>query len=307
MSGAGPIDPRGAKIGFLGLGLMGFPIAANLARAGADLMVWNRTGAKAEALVAEHGGRVAGSPVELARHADVLISMVADGEVLEDIYFSDPELVAALGAGGIAIDMGTIGPVAARDIGARLAEHGVPFIDAPVSGSTAAATEATLAIFVGADPTDFERVEPILSVLGNSVTRIGDPGQAALVKLAVNNLIYGINQCVSEALVLAERSGLERQAVYDTFLGSAAAAPVMGYRRDAFVHPEDTQVSFTIRLTEKDLRLTAELADQVGAPMPQAKLNREIAQEAIEGGFGERDVSAIAEYLRHRASRAGQP
>jgi 3-hydroxyisobutyrate dehydrogenase len=117
-------------------------------------------------------------------------------------------------------------------------------------------------------------------------------------KLAINNLIYGINGCVSEALVLAERAGLDRAVAYDAFLRSAAAAPMMGYRRDAFLQPRDTPVAFTITLAEKDLRLTIDLADELGAPMPQARLNREVVQAAIDAGYAAHDLAGIAEYLR---------
>jgi 3-hydroxyisobutyrate dehydrogenase-like beta-hydroxyacid dehydrogenase len=291
------------NVGFIGLGLMGSPIAANLARAGADLWVWNRTREKAEAFARDVPCTIADDPVALAQRSDVVITMVADGDALEDIYFRDG-FTAALGDGAIAIDMSTIGPIAARAIGERLARSGIRFVDAPVSGSTDAATAATLTIFVGAEAEDFAAVEGLLEVLGKEVVHVGGPGQAALVKLAVNNLIYGINECLSEALVLAERAGLEREVAYNAFLNSAAAAPVMGYRREAFVHPDGAPVSFSVRLGEKDMRLTVELAELVGAPMPQAQTNLAVARAAAEAGFAEHDVSAIAQYLRSQAAGA---
>lgn len=292
------------RVGFIGLGAMGAPIAANLARAGVDLCVWNRTPAKADAFARETGAAVADSPVELARRSDVVVTMVSDGDVLEELYFGDG-IAAALAPGAIAMDMSTIGPLAARSLRARLAESGIRFVDAPVSGSTAAATDAQLTIFVGATPEDFAAVSGLLGHLGKEVVHIGGPGQGALVKLAINNLIYGINQCVSESLVLAERGGLDRQVAYDAFLRSAAAAPVLGYRRDAFLHPGEIPVSFTVRLTEKDLRLTVELADEVGAPMPQAELNLAVVRSALQDGYGDDEVSAIAEYLRCGATHVG--
>jgi 3-hydroxyisobutyrate dehydrogenase-like beta-hydroxyacid dehydrogenase len=293
-----------AKVGFIGLGNMGAPIAANLAGAGADLWVWNRTAEKADAFARDENCTVAASARELAERSDVVVTMVADGDVLEEIYFGSGGVAGALEPGAFAIDMSTIGPIAARRMHERLGKLGIRFVDAPVSGSTAAATGATLTIFVGATREDFDAVQGLLGVLGNSVVRIGGPGHGALIKLAVNNLIYGINGCVSEALVLAERAGMDREATYEAFLNSAAAAPVMGYRRDAFVHPDEAPTSFSVRLTEKDLRLTLELGELVGAPLPQAETNREVTIAAIEAGFAERDVSAIAEYLRQRAAGA---
>jgi 3-hydroxyisobutyrate dehydrogenase-like beta-hydroxyacid dehydrogenase len=303
VSGSGTVA-AGARVGFVGLGNMGAPLAANLARAGADLWVWNRTVGKSTALAGELSCTVAPSPGALAERSDVVVTMVSDGDVLEELYFGSGGIAAALAPGAIAIDMSTIGPISARRLHERLAEREIRFVDAPVSGSTAAATEATLTIFVGATPADFEAVRDLLGTLGSKVVHIGPPGHAALIKLAINNLIYGINGCVSEALVLAERAGMDRETAYEAFLSSAAAAPVMGYRRDAFLHPDGTPVSFTVRLTEKDLRLTLELGELVGAPMPQAQTNRDVTVAAMEAGFAERDVSAISEYLRQRAAGA---
>jgi 3-hydroxyisobutyrate dehydrogenase-like beta-hydroxyacid dehydrogenase len=297
---------EGKAVGFIGVGLMGAPIASNLARAGADLWVWNRTAEKARALAGEVPCTVVEAPVELARRSEVVVTMLADGDALGDVYFGPDGIAGAMGEGTMAIDMSTIGPIAARTIGGRLEESGIRFVHAPVSGSTAAATAASLTIFVGAEPSDVEDAAALLAVLGDEVVHVGRAADAAVVKLAINNLIYGINGCLSEALVLAERAGLEREATYDAFLRSAAAAPVMDYRREAFLDPDGTPVSFTVRLEEKDLRLTMELADEVGAPMPQARLNREVAQAAMEAGFAEYDVSAIAQYLRSRAASNGR-
>lgn len=286
------------RVGFIGLGSMGGPMAANLARAqGVELGVWNRTAAKAEAFAAEHGCRVAATPAQLAADSDVLVTMVADGAALEELYF-DAGAAAALGPGGLAIDMSTIGPLAAQSLGERLEPVGVRFVDAPVSGSTAAATAATLTIFVGASDEDFAAAAPVLAHLGDPVIHVGARGRGALIKIAVNNLIYGIAESVAESLVLAERAGVPREQAYEAFLNSAAAAPMMAYRRQEFVHPGEQPVAFTLNLTEKDLRLTLELADVVGAPMPQAAVNREVTRQAIDAGLGDQDLAALAVFLR---------
>jgi 3-hydroxyisobutyrate dehydrogenase-like beta-hydroxyacid dehydrogenase len=290
-------------VGFIGLGRMGAPLAANLARAGYPLVVWNRGADKAVAFAQAEACDVAADPAELTARADIVVTMVADGDALSAIFLQDPAVLAGLD-GGLVLEMSTVGPTFATAFARELAARGVGFVEAPVSGSTAAAAAATLAILVGAGAEDLARVRPLLDVMGNRVVHLGPPGAASLVKLAINNLIYGINQCVSESLVLAERGGLDREAVYDAFLTSAAAAPVMQYRQGAFLHPGRDAVTFTLALAEKDLRLTTELADAVGAPMPQARLNRRLAQEAMAAGFGEEDVAIVAEYLR-RAAAAG--
>jgi len=290
------------SVGFIGLGRMGTQLAANVARAGFPLMVWNRTAAKAEAFAEAVPCRQAGDPVELARASDIVVTMVSDGEVL-DAIFDDP-VVSAL-AGGILIDMSTIGPSFAVEFARRLRAGGVEFVEAPVSGSTQAAADATLTILLGAEADAMDRALPLLSELSAKVVHLGPPGTASLAKLAINNLIYGINQCLSESLVLAERGGLDRTQIYDAFLASAAAAPVMFYRRDAFLDPGDVETSFTLALAEKDLRLTTELADDLGSPMPQAELNHRVARQAMSAGLADRDVSIVAEFLRLTANVDG--
>jgi 3-hydroxyisobutyrate dehydrogenase-like beta-hydroxyacid dehydrogenase len=139
--------------------------------------------------------------------------------------------------------------------------------------------------------------------MGGEIRHLGAPGTASLAKLAINNLIYGINQAAAEALVLAERGGLDRELIYDAFLGSAAAAPMLAYRREAFLHPREGEVAFTLALAEKDLRLTLELAARLGVPMPQAALNRDVARAAMAAGYGEDEMSIVAEHLRHADGR----
>jgi 3-hydroxyisobutyrate dehydrogenase-like beta-hydroxyacid dehydrogenase len=287
-------------VGFIGLGRMGAPLAANAARAGFPLVVFNRTREKADAFAAAVPCTVADTAAELAARADVVVTMVDDGDALEEIFFSDAALLDGL-AGGLVLDMSTCGPTYAIDFARRLRARDVGFAEAPVSGSVAAATGATLTIMLGAEDEDVERVAPLLAVLGKEVRHLGPPGSASLAKLVVNNLIYGINQCVSESLVLAERGGLDREAIYDLILASAASAPVLGYRREAFLHPFEGEVSFTLALAEKDLRLTTELAHELASPMPQAELNRRVALDAMRAGLAGEDVAIVAEYLRRTA------
>jgi 3-hydroxyisobutyrate dehydrogenase-like beta-hydroxyacid dehydrogenase len=289
-------------VGFIGLGRMGAPMARNLAAAGVPLLVWNRSAAKAEDLARDSGCEVAASPAELAERCEVVISMVADGRVLDQIYFEDPAFAAAL-AGGVAVDMSTIGPEHAAAVAQRLGDSGVAFVEAPVSGSVAAAEAATLTILAGAAADDFATVEPLLAKMGSPVLHLGEVGTASLMKLAINSLVYGINQCLSEAVVLAERGGVDRGRAYEAILESAVSSPVISYRREAFLRPEETPVSFTLLLEEKDLRLTTELGQRLESPMPQAELNRRVVQAAIEAGHGEKDIASIAQYLREEKDR----
>ena len=289
-------------VGFVGLGSMGSPMAANVAAAGFPLIVYNRSPEKAQAVAAQTGAAVAGNVAELANRADIVVTMVADGEVLRTLFLDDEAVLQSL-AGKVLLDMSTTGPAFATEFAATLTERGIRFVESPVSGSTAAARAATLMLMVGAGADDLATVRPVLEAIGGPIHHLGAPGAGALAKLAINNLIFGINQCMSESLVLAEQGGLDREAIYDAFLDSAAAAPVMKYRREVFLHPGEGEVAFTLRLAEKDLRLTVELAGRLGVPMDQAALNRREVQQAIDAGFGEDDLAAVAEYLRRRAEQ----
>lgn len=290
-------------IGFVGLGRMGVLMAANIARAGFPLVAWNRSPEKLGPFADDIGCQAAPDVVSLARDSDIMITMVADGNAIEEFLLAKPEVLNAL-KGKLVLDMSTTGPSFAVRLARRLAEHDVRFVESPVSGSTAAARSGSLTLLIGAEPEDLTRVRPVLQILGENLLHLGAPGAGSLAKLAINNLIYGINQCVSEALVLAERGGIDREVIYDAFLASAAAAPVLRYRRQMFLHPGDGEVSFTLELAEKDMRLTTDLARELRSPMPQAELNLRIARAAMGCGLDQDDLAIVAEYLRRSAPAA---
>ena len=292
---SGPTDLR---VGFIGLGRMGFPMATNIASAGFPLTVWNRTVSKSERLAAETGARIARSPAGLARTVDVLITMVADGPVLEDLYTGEGDICGSLRAGTLCMDMSTVSPVESLQVAAAVETAGARFVDAPVSGSTAPAEAGTLTIIAGGRVEDFETVRPVLEAMGSRIFHMGPAGSGATIKLAVNSIVYGLGQAVAEGLVLAEAAGIERETAYEVFASSAIAAPFVHYRRDTYLNPGEVPVAFRTVLAKKDLDLALDLAASVGASMPQAALNRAQLVDAIEAGFGEHDMSAVAEYLR---------
>ena len=294
----------GLRIGFIGLGRMGSPMAANIAKAGFQLGVYNRTPAKAEALAREVGARVADSPSALAASSDVLVTMLSDDAALEAIYDGPGGILEGLRPGSIGVDMSTVGPTTTLSLGKRVHDAGASLVDAPVSGSVALAASGELLIMVGGDDHDVRRVRPVLEAMGSKVVRIGGLGSAVAMKLAVNVVVYGLNQALSEGLVLAERAGVERVLAYEVLASSAAGAPFVHYRRNAFERPGEIPVAMPIPLAEKDMVLALELANRVGAPMPQALKNRDLLHVAAEAGFAELDISAIAEYLRRQLPAA---
>ena len=293
------------RVGFIGLGRMGYPMASNVASAGFPLTVWNRTVAKAEELASETGAALASTPADLVRGVDVVVTMVADGEVLADLYTGSGAMCGSLAAGTVCVDMSTVSPVESRQVAEAVEAAGGRFVDAPVSGSTAIATAGTLTIMAGGQADDVETIRPVFEAMGSRIYHMGPVGSGATIKLAVNSIVYGLGQAVAEALVLAEAAGIGRETAYEVFANSAIAAPFVHYRREAYLEPGEVPVAFRMVLAKKDLDLALDLADSAGASMRQAILNRSELVEAIAAGFGDHDMSAVAEYLRSaRAARA---
>lgn len=285
------------RIGFVGLGRMGSRIARNLAADGNDIQVWNRTASVADEWVAENGGAVAESLSGMAAANEVLITMLADGDALTEVYESTGGLGEGIGAGTLAIDMGTSGPEAFERVRALVEGRGATMVDAPVSGATAAAEAASLLVMVGGAPEVFEQVEPILRVVGSPV-RVGPTGAAAVLKLAVNSVLYGLNQAVGEAVALAERAGVEPETTLDVLARGAAGAPMLTYRREQYLHPDQAPVSFTIDLARKDLVLALDQARKTGAPSAQLERTLELMEDLIQRGFGSQDMGYVVEANR---------
>jgi 3-hydroxyisobutyrate dehydrogenase/2-hydroxy-3-oxopropionate reductase len=289
-------------VAILGTGRMGGAMARALARAGTPLVLANRSPDKAAALVAELGGdtRAVGTPAEAAAAADVVISMVADGAAVEALYRAPDGVLAGLRAGTVALDSSTVPPSVSRGLADDVRARGADILDAPVSGSVALAETGKLTLLVGGEAETLERVRPVLDQLAARIFHMGPLGSGAVIKLAVNTIIFGLNQSVSEALVLAERAGVDRAAAYEVFMASAIGAPYVQYKRDAFVSPETAPVAFALALAAKDLGLIADVATDVGAPMPQARLDAETIDAAIASlpTGGDSDLAAVAEHLR---------
>lgn len=286
------------KVGFIGLGRMGSRMSANVAAGGFPLVVHNRTQSTAHELAATMGAEVASTPRALAEAADVIITMLADEVAVTDIYTGRDGVAEGLDNTKTCVEMSTIGPAAVRRLADIVRPTGAALVDAPVSGATAAAEARALMIMPGGDSEVVERVRPILESMGDPVLHIGASGTGAALKLAINSVIYGINEAVAEALVLAERAGIDRSTAYEAFTRSAIAAPVVVYRRPIFENPGSVPVTFTIDLGLKDLNLITELGVEVGAPLPQAERTREVMIEATTAGLGDRDMGEIAVYLR---------
>jgi 3-hydroxyisobutyrate dehydrogenase-like beta-hydroxyacid dehydrogenase len=275
-------------------------MAAHLPGAGYDLVVYNRTADAAEAFVAKHGGTAAQSPAEAAATADVVVSMLADGDVLTEAYTGPAGVLETLRPESVAVDMGTSGPLAVAAVRLRVVAAGADLVDAPVSGSTPAAEAGTLQIMVGGADQAVATVRPLLEVLGIPI-HVGPPGAGATLKLAVNSLLLGLNQALAEAVILAEAAGVAPETSLDVIAGGAAGAPMVAYRRPQYLDPDGSPVSFTLTLAKKDLGLALEQAAAGGVPMTQAESTLEIIDALVSEGEGGRDLGYVIEALRRRA------
>jgi 3-hydroxyisobutyrate dehydrogenase-like beta-hydroxyacid dehydrogenase len=274
---------------------MGGAMAGTLARAGFDVVVWNRTEDKARQAADAAGGAVAHTPTEAVRDADVVLSSLADDEAVKAVFERTTD---SLQESQVVLEMSTIAPVTTRTVGESVLARGAGYLDAPVSGSVSLVEAGNLTIMVGGDAAAMARAHPVLEALSGRILHVGQLGSGATMKLAVNALVHGLNVALSESLVLAERAGVDRSTAYEVFASGAAAAPFVLYKRAAYERPEDNPVAFSLDLVAKDLDLILGLADDVGLPLAQATTNRETVLAAIRAGLGERDLSALAVHLR---------
>ncbi|TFL17207.1 NAD(P)-dependent oxidoreductase [Jannaschia formosa] len=285
------------RVGFAGLGRMGRPMARNLAAAGHDLTVWNRSPGAAEALAAEAGCDVAPTPAALAEGAEVVFTMLADDAASEAVHLGPEGLFARPGPRAF-VEMGTVSPEHVAAL-ASAAPQGARVIDAPVSGSTAAAEGAQLLVMAGCTAEAAAGLP--FDAMARKVIPLGETGRGAVMKLAVNALIHGLNQTLAEAMTLAEAAGIAPELAFDVIENSAAAAPMLSYRRPLYLDEAAHDVTFTVGLAEKDMTLAAALAERLGVAMPQAEVTRAVLGRARGAGFAERDIAAILAFMREES------
>jgi 3-hydroxyisobutyrate dehydrogenase/2-hydroxy-3-oxopropionate reductase len=286
-------------VALVGTGRMGSAMARALARAGRPLVLHNRTPDRAEALAAELGARVVSTPAEAASLADVVLTMVADDAAVVAVFRGGDGLLAGARPGSVLVDLSTVTPDTIRGFEPDARAAGVGLLDAPVSGSVATAESGQLTLMVGGTAEDLERARPALEPLAKAIVHVGPLGSGAAMKLAVNTVIFGLNEALAEGLVLAEAAGIDRSLAYGVIAESAVGAPYVGYKRAAFVEPDATPVAFALDLAEKDLRLISTLAGSLGVPTPQAKTNLDVVRAAAATLGGGADFSAVASHLRN--------
>ncbi len=284
------------RIGFCGMGTMGAAMAANVVRAGFRGTVWNRTAGRA-GLPVSLGAVEATSPAELARRSDIVVVCVSDTPDVEEVLFGAEGVADGLAAGALVIDCSTISPAASRVFATRLAERGVAFVDAPVSGGSEGARLGTLTIMVGGDEVAVDRARPVLATMGSSITHMGPVGAGQATKAVNQVILCGAYLGVAEGIVLALKSGLDPQAVVGALSGGAARSWVLENRAGRMIDDEYPP-GFRIALHLKDLGIALGLAREVGASLPVAGLAAQIEAGLVAQGHGDDDNSALARAIR---------
>jgi 3-hydroxyisobutyrate dehydrogenase-like beta-hydroxyacid dehydrogenase len=284
------------RIGFVGLGIMGSRMAANLARAGHELTVFNRTRTTAEAWVAEHGGAVADSPADVGAASDVVISMVVDGDQVREALLGESGVAQGAARGTLCVDMSTIAPAQTRAIGAELRERGIALLDAPVTGSSPKAQDGTLTIMAGGRAEDFERVAPLLEIMGALVVHAGPLGHGETIKI-INNAVAAANTAaVAEALLVGQATGVDLDALVQV-MGKGSGASAMLDLKAGPMRSHDYTTLFKLEHMLKDVRLCLEEAQAANVPFGAAARARDVLVAAMARGHADDDFAALVEAL----------
>ncbi len=287
-------EHSGERIGFLGLGIMGSRMAANIARAGFELSVWTHSPGKAEGWAREHGAAALATPAQVAERSDIVVSMVVDGAQVSSVLLGAHGAIEGAHERLLCVDMSTIGPTDARRIAAALSQRAVTMVDAPVTGSSPRAEDGTLTIMVGGAGEDFARARPLLETMGTLIVHVGELGQGQMLKLINNSLGAANAAAVAEALLLARATGVDLNAfVQVTSAGSGASAQLQ--MKSGPMREHDYTTLFKTDHLLKDVRLCLQEAEDAGTPFPAAAHARDVLTATVARGHGEHDYAALVE------------
>jgi len=287
---------RPDKVAFLGLGIMGSRMAANLCRAGFEVHAWNRTQARAEELAAEHGAVVADTPAEAAAAAGIAITMVVDSPEVEAVLFGADGAAEGLSQGALAIDMSTIAPSASRAIAERLGERDIAFLDAPVTGSKPKAADGTLTIMVGGEAAEYERAKPLFEAMGKLVLHVGPQGHGSMVKL-INNTVAAVNTAaVAEGIAVGRKAGLDLDKLVEVIGAGSGASAMLDLKAGPIIE-RDYEALFKLGHMLKDVRHCLAEAEALGVDMPVAAAAETLYAAADEAGHYDDDFAAVAEQV----------
>ncbi len=286
-----------AKIAFLGLGVMGYPMAGHLAKAGHDVTVFNRTTSKAQAWAKEHGGGFGVTPAEAVAGAEFVMCCVGNDDDLRQVCSGPNGAFEAMASGSVFVDHTTVSAKVTAELYDAAKTRGISFVDAPVSGGQAGAENGVLSVMCGGDQAIFEAAEPIMQVYGRTVKRLGESGAGQLTKMVNQICIAGVVQGLSEGLHFAEKAGLDGRAVVDVIAGGAAGSWQMANRYETMVDDE-FEHGFAVDWMRKDLGICLGTADEVGASLPLTALVDQFYKDVQKLGGGRWDTSSLIKRLR---------
>jgi 3-hydroxyisobutyrate dehydrogenase/glyoxylate/succinic semialdehyde reductase len=282
------------KIGFIGLGIMGSRMAANLQKHGYALVVFNRTRAKAQPLL-DNGASFAESPAKLAEQVDLLFTMLAHPDAVEQEALRENGFLTHLKPSALWVDCSSVNPSFSKKMAAEAARHRVDFVDAPVTGSAPVAEDANLVFWVGADDADLETIRPLLLCMGSRIVHTGGHGTGTSMKMVINLLLGTGMAAFAEAMALGEGLGLSSKMLFDSLLGTPAVAPFLASKREK-IESGNYEAEFPLRWMQKDMHLASVSAYESGVAMPLTNVTKEIYRLAMRGGHDTKDFSAIYEF-----------
>ena len=288
-----------ARVGFVGLGIMGDPMCRNLMAAGHDLTVYNRSHGKMEPLLAA-GAKAAASVAELVERSEVAITMLSDPAAVREVAGGQSGILFALSPGKTYIDMSTVSPETSREIAASVKRKGADFLEAPVLGSRKPAAEKTLVILAGGDAVVAKRMEPLLLAMGSRVVYMGDVGSAAHMKLIINQMMGTILCVFAEAALTGLAAGLRAERILDVIQSSVVACPAIQVKGKDMLGEREFAVQFPLKHAHKDLRLAVMAGDAAGVPTPVTAAAHQLFSIARGRGFGDHDISAVLRALSAR-------
>ena len=287
------------KIGFIGLGIMGSRMAANLQKKGHELVVYNRTRQKADPLIT-NGAIWASTPADLAKQVTIVFTMLAKPDaVAETALLGKNGFLNHLASNSLWIDCSTVSPSFSRLMADEAKQRRIRFIDAPVGGSKGPAEQGQLLFFVGGEKTDVEEAKPLLEAMGKTVYHVGGHGMGTSLKMVNNLILAQAMVAFSEALVLGESLGISKQALFNTLLGSPVVAPFLAFKRQK-IEEGKFDAEFPLQWMHKDMQLAAETAYEIGVAMPAANVTKEIYALAMRNGLGEQAFSVVYKLLREK-------
>jgi 3-hydroxyisobutyrate dehydrogenase-like beta-hydroxyacid dehydrogenase len=285
-----------AKLGFLGLGLMGYPMARNLLRAGHDVALWSHTSGKARELATAEKGKFCETPRQVGEHAECIFLCVGDTKMSEKVILGDDGIGSGAKEGTVVADASTISPSDSRRMGAELAAKRIKFLDAPCTGSTPGAQSGNLTFMIGGDHAVFEKTKPFFEPMGKRLYYCGGPGMGLNAKLTQNLVLSNILQAFNEGIVLSTKAGVDPQLMLEILANSAAKSGLIEYKAP-FVLKRDFTTNFSVKWMHKDIGLMLDSGQELEVPLPLTALTRQIFQAAIATGHGEEDICSTIKVL----------